>query len=156
MNRPRRGRARRPVTPEARPIPRTARLAQLLREIVAEELRRIDDEHLELVTITAVEVDAELNRAIVYFDSLRGPSGDAEVLEALAGHRVRFQATIARQIRARKTPVLHFRPDEVIRSAERIEEILRANPPSTAEAAGESFVGGEDDAGRGNVDGGHG
>ena len=45
--------------------PRTARLGELLREIVAEELERIDDQRLELVSITSVEVDADLNRAIV-------------------------------------------------------------------------------------------
>jgi ribosome-binding factor A len=29
---------------------------------------------------------------------------------------------------ARKTPILSFRPDEVIRSAARIEELLRKKP----------------------------
>lgn len=122
MNRPRRG--RRPTT-SARPVPRTARLNELLRQIVAEELERIDDERLELVTITDVDVDRELNRAIVRFDSLQGPEGDAPILVALGERRIRLQAAIARQIRARKTPILEFRPDDVIRSAERIERILR-------------------------------
>jgi ribosome-binding factor A len=36
-----------------------------------------------------------------------------------------LQAAVGRQIHARKTPVLQFRPDEVIRQAERIEQILR-------------------------------
>ena len=153
MNRPRRGRPRRPVAPDARPVARTARLAELVREIVADELRRIDDERLELVTITAVDVDAELNRAIVFFDSLRGASADAEVAEAMAGHRVRLQAAIGRQMRARKTPVLQFRADEVIRTAERIEEILRMNPPSSAAEAGD---GPGDRGGERDVDGGRG
>jgi ribosome-binding factor A len=96
-----------------------------LREVVAEELERIDDERLELVSVTSVDVDADLNRAIVFFDSVSGEAGDAEVLEAFAAHRVRLQSAIGRQIHARKTPVLQFRPDEVIRSAERIEQILR-------------------------------
>ena len=52
--------------------PRTVRLGELLREVLAEELERIDDPRLELVSITNVEVDAELNRAIVSFDSLAG------------------------------------------------------------------------------------
>jgi ribosome-binding factor A len=103
-------------------------LNELLREVVAEELTRIDDDKLELVSVTAIDVDADLNRAIVYFDSLAGAAADASVLEALSGHRRRLQAAIGRQIHARKTPVLLFRPDEVIRSAERIEEILRQNP----------------------------
>ena len=55
--------------------PRTVRLGELLREVVAEELERVDDPRLELVSITTVDVDADLNRAIVYFDSLAGEAG---------------------------------------------------------------------------------
>jgi ribosome-binding factor A len=121
-------RRRPPRSATSNQAPRTARLNELLREVVAEELTRIDDEQLELVSVTSIDVDADLNRAIVYFDSLAGDAGDAAVLDALAGHRRRLQAAIGRQIHARKTPVLVFRPDEVIRSAERIEEILRQNP----------------------------
>ena len=105
--------------------PRTVRLGELLREVLAEELDRIDDPRLELVSITSVDVDADLNRAIVYFDSVVGEAGDPEVLEAFGACRVRLQAAVGRQIHARKTPILQFRPDEVIRSAERIDEILR-------------------------------
>ena len=106
-------------------VPRTARLNQVLREIVAEELERIDDERLEHVHITTVDVDSDLNRAIVYYDSLAGEAGDAVVLEAFARAAVRLQAAVGRQLHARKTPVLEFRPDDVLRSAERIDQILR-------------------------------
>lgn len=105
--------------------PRTARLNQLVQQIVAEELERIDDERLEHVHVTSVDVDSDLNRAIVYYDSLAGEAGDADVLEALASRRVRLQAAVGRQLHARKTPVLEFRPDDVVRSAERIDQILR-------------------------------
>jgi ribosome-binding factor A len=94
---------------------------------VAEELERIDDPRLELVSITSVDVDADLNRAIVSYDSLDGEAGDAEILQAFGAHRVRLQSAVGRQIHARKTPVLQFRPDEVIRTAERIEQILRTD-----------------------------
>ena len=107
--------------------PRSARVGQTLREIIADDLVRIGDERLEFVTITQIEVDDELNRAHVMFDSLAGEEGDAAIIEALEEHRVRLQSSIARQIRAKKTPVLDFRPDDVIRSAERIDEILRAD-----------------------------
>jgi ribosome-binding factor A len=121
---------RRPPRPaSARQAPRTARLGELLREVVGEELLRIADERLELVSVTSIDVDNDLNRGIVYFDSLAGEAGDAEVLEAFGEHRRALQRAIGRQIHARKTPVLEFRPDDVIRSAERIERILRENPP---------------------------
>jgi ribosome-binding factor A len=107
--------------------PRSARLSETLREVIADELVRIDDERLAFVTITAVDVDNELNRAVVYFDSLQGEDGDATLLEVLEEHRRRIQASINRQMRTKKTPVLVFRPDDVIRAAERIEDILRAD-----------------------------
>jgi ribosome-binding factor A len=109
-------------------VPRVARLNELLREILADELERIDDERLDLVTITNVDVDADLNRAIVRYDSFAGEEGDARILEALSERRVRLQAALGRQMRVRKTPILEFRPDEVLRSAERIDDILRSNP----------------------------
>ncbi len=95
--------------------------------MIAEELVKIDDERLALVTITAIDVDNELNRAHVYFDSLDGPDGDAALLEALEEHRRRIQSSINKQMRTKKTPVLVFRPDDVIRAAERIEDIIRAD-----------------------------
>ena len=107
--------------------PRSARVGETLREIIAEELVRIDDERLAFVTVTGIDVDQELNRAIVFYDSLDGEDGDEAILEALGSHRVRLQASIGRQIRAKKTPILYFEPDAAIRSAERIDEILRAD-----------------------------
>ena len=101
-----------------------------------DELVRIDDERLSFVTIPRVEVDSEMNRGVVYFDSLSGEEGDAEIIEALDEHRIRLQSSVGRQVRAKKTPILSFRPDEVIRSAEHIDRILAASetlperPPS--------------------------
>jgi ribosome-binding factor A len=105
--------------------PRSARVGETLREIIAEELVRVDDERLAFVTVTGIEVDNELNRAHVYFDSLAGEDGDAEIIDALSEHRTRLQSSIAKQIRAKKTPILDFRPDIALRSAERIDDILR-------------------------------
>src|SRR3954471_23323518 len=103
-------RVRRPAGASAHRYPRTARLNESLREVIAEELTRIDDERLDLVTITAIDVDPEMNRAIVFFDSLLGEDGDAGILAALAKHRVRIQASVGRQVRAKKTPILTFKP----------------------------------------------
>jgi ribosome-binding factor A len=115
---------RRPAAPSTHRYPRTARLNESLREVIAEELIRIDDERLSLVAITAIDVDSEMNRAVVFYDSLVGPEGDDEITAALAQYRVRIQSAVGRQVRAKKTPILSFRPDDAIRAALRIEEIL--------------------------------
>jgi ribosome-binding factor A len=105
--------------------PRSARVGETLREIIAEELVRIGDERLEFVTVTGIDVDNELNRAHVFYDSLAGEDGDEEIIAALGEHRARLQSSIGRQIRAKKTPILDFQPDDALRSAERIDDILR-------------------------------
>ena len=116
---------RRTAAPSTHRYPRTARLNESLREVIAEELIRIDDERLSLVAITAIDVDPEMNRAIVFYDSLVGEDGDDEIGAALAEHRVRIQSAVGRQVRAKKTPILSFKPDDAIRAAERIERVLR-------------------------------
>ena len=103
----------------------------MLREVIADELTRIDDERLDLVTVTSIDVDPEMNRAIVYYDSMAGESGDDAIQEALGEHRARIQSSINRQMHARKTPILSFKPDEVIRAAERIDELLRRKPDTS-------------------------
>jgi ribosome-binding factor A len=102
--------------------PRTARLNELVRQIVAEELERIDDERLTLVTVVDVVCEADLRWATVYVTGLGGPEDDAAIIEALGDH---LQATINRQARFKRTPELIFAADEVTRSANRIETILR-------------------------------
>jgi ribosome-binding factor A len=106
-----------------REYPRTARLNQLIQEIVAEELERIDDDRLGFFTVVAVDVDNDLNKAIIWYTSLADESD--ELAEALEEHRRPLKSAIARQTRLKKTPDLEFRPDEVTRNADRIETILR-------------------------------
>ena len=108
-----------------RRVARTARLSETLREVIADELTKIDDDRLGFVTITTVDVDSEMNRGIVFYDSMQGAEGDEQILEALNDHRKRLQSVIADQVRARRTPVLQFRPDDAIRAAQRIDEVLR-------------------------------
>jgi ribosome-binding factor A len=121
----------------AREYPRTARLNRLFQEILAEELERIDDERLELVTIMSVDCDASLERAIVYYESLGGVDDDADVLEGLAEAKARLRSAVGRQARVKRTPELLFRPDDVVRGARRVEDLLRGLPATDADADAE-------------------
>ena len=103
--------------------PRTARVNELCREILADELERVDDDRLHLVTITHVDVDPDLRHARVEFSSLG--EGEEEAAEALLEHRGRLQGAIGRQARLKRTPELRFVVDTVIARGARIEELLR-------------------------------
>ncbi len=103
-----------------RRYPRTARVNHVVQEVVADELERIDDDRLEMATVTGVEVDPDLRHATVWLSSL---SSESE--EALGQHRVRLQAAIGRQMRMKRTPELRFRMDPAVQSGQRVEDILR-------------------------------
>jgi ribosome-binding factor A len=101
-------------------------LNELLREIIADELARIDDERLDWVSVTHVKTDRSLDRAEVFFTAALGEEdAEADLVPVFEEHRIRLQNAIGRQARLRRTPPLYFTPDHVLRSAERIEDILR-------------------------------
>jgi len=102
--------------------PRTARVNQVLREVLAEEIERLADadERLRLLTVTAVDTATDLCRATVYFASLPDDG-----LAALTDQRIHLQRVVARQMRLRRTPQLGFTADPAIQSGDKIEQILR-------------------------------
>lgn len=104
---------------------RSSRLNELLREIIAEELKRIEDERLDWVSITHVRTDRSLDRAVVLFTAaLAEPEDEEALVEVFEEHRKRLQAAIGRQTNLRRTPPLLFEPDLHLRSASRIEDLL--------------------------------
>lgn len=102
--------------------PRTARLNALLQEVLAEELRRLEDldERLGLITVTGVQCDPDLRHATVLLAHL-----DDEVAEALEAHRRALQSALGTQLRLRRTPTLAFLADPAIEAGERVEAALR-------------------------------
>ncbi len=101
--------------------PRTARLNEVVQEVVASELERLSDPRLEMVTITGVEVRADLSTAIVFYSALNSP----DAAKALASAAPRLREVLGRGMRVRQVPELVFRPDPAIETGARIDQILR-------------------------------
>jgi ribosome-binding factor A len=110
-------------------FPRSARVNEILREVLAETIERLAefDRRLELVTVTAVQCDPDLRRATVLLASL-----DEEDAVALEEVRVRLQAAVSQQVRLKRTPLLTFAADPAVAHGQRIEDLLRTVPPATA------------------------
>ena len=104
---------------------RTDRVNELLREIIAEQLTKEDDGDLAFVTITAVDVDREFEKARVYYTTVDGDDENETVVAALGEFRPKARRAVGQQARIRRTPDLEFLPDDVQRRAERIETILK-------------------------------
>lgn len=129
--------SRRRATPSR--FPRTARVNEVLREVIASDLERYeeDDPRLELVTVTAVETEPDLRHATVYFSALGTKAEPHEVVEALEQNRTNLQAAVARSVRLKRTPQLMFRPDAGITEGQRVEEILRSIHKEDGDSASE-------------------
>lgn len=108
--------------------PRVQRVNQAIREVIADELELIDDDRLQLLTITGIGADPDFRRATVWFASMKDSAEGAheDDLEVLGEHRVRLQAAIARQLQLKRTPELRFAPDPARAAATRVEDILRS------------------------------
>jgi ribosome-binding factor A len=105
---------------------RLDRVNHALQEVLGDELELIDDDRLELVTVTGTRVAPDLRSAVVWFSSLSLSHKEPESVAAvLAEHRARLQAAVARQLRLRRTPELTFAHDPAIEAGTRVEDILR-------------------------------
>src|SRR5471032_1378996 len=74
---------------------RTARLNEVMLEVLADELERMSDPRLELVTLTGVDVSRDLAYATVYYSTLGATTAEvsplfeehaADALRAAASH----------------------------------------------------------------------
>lgn len=121
------------MTHATRRYERTARINEVVREVLADELERLSDPRLGFVTVTGVEVTPDLRQATVYYSALAPAGADAEAqaeaanetAAALRSATAHLQAEIGRQVRMKYTPHLVFREDPAIRTGERVDEILR-------------------------------
>lgn len=101
---------------------RSDRVGSTIRAVLSEELIRIDDPEIDFITITEVEVDRELSRAIVFCSTMNLEDNDLEVLrEEYAGP---LRHAIATQTDLRRAPQLRFLIDPGLASGSRIGDIL--------------------------------
>lgn len=103
---------------------RMLRVNSTLREVLADEIERMNDTRLEFVSVTAVNTAPNLRHAVVYIDVL-GEESHQPALAALRGAAKRLQSVIGAEVRMKYTPTLEFAVDPAITGGARIEKILR-------------------------------
>lgn len=118
--------------------PNSRRLSETAREIIASILvSEVSDPRLELVTVTGAEVSPDRSVMLVFVST--DPDRYDEVLAGLESAKGRIRSLLGKSITWRVTPELRFYIDESVDSGMRMEEALRAVPPTlVAERAAES------------------
>lgn len=103
---------------------RMLRVNSTIREVLADEIERMSDSRLEMVSVTAVDTSPDLRQATVFVDVL-SEDRRQDALEALRGAAKRLQSVLGSEIRMKYTPALQFEMDPGVTGGERIDAILR-------------------------------
>jgi ribosome-binding factor A len=128
---------------------RTARVNEVAREVLADQLGRLGDPRLSSVTLTAVDVSSDLSHATVFYTVLDiddAEAGDTVGEEAEAGLRSAaplLRSALGRQVRWRHVPELRFRVDPGVARGRRVDQILREIHHADHEVPGEPGQHGE-------------
>ncbi len=120
-----------------RQYPRSARVNEVVQQVIAEELERLSDPRLGFVTITGVDVSADLRHADVFYTVLGSEQEHIDTAAGLKAAKSLLRATLGRQVRMKYLPDLHFAEDPGLEQGLRIEAILRGiqdQEKATAEA----------------------
>ena len=105
-------------------FPRSRRVNAIIQEVLAEEIERLTDPRLGLVTVTGVDAAPDMRHATVFVSTIEVDRID-ESLKGLAAAAPRLRAALGREIRTKYTPELEFKADMGVIAGERIEAILR-------------------------------
>lgn len=105
---------------------RPERLGELIRETVAEFLTTsARDPRIGFVTVTGVQVSADLGHATVQVSVMGSDEEKERSLEGLASAARFLRGQLARELRLRTSPEIHFRLDRGLEHAQRIEQVLK-------------------------------
>jgi ribosome-binding factor A len=104
--------------------PRTDRVGEEFREILAEAIQGLKDPRVGFVTVTGVKVSPDLHVAWVYYTVLGDEKAAASTRAALRSAAPHLRHELGRQIRLKVTPELRFEQDQLSVSAERIDALI--------------------------------
>lgn len=109
--------------------------AQLRRELGTLVHSAVREHGLPSVSVSDVEVTRDLAHAKVFFTALQ-PERSKEALEGLRALSRQLRFELGRAVKLRHVPELHFQYDDSFDRGERIENLLRENPPLADDDAG--------------------
>lgn len=104
---------------------RLKRLNEQLKRELSQLIRaEVRDPRVGQVTITGVEVAADLGSARIYVRTVEGGDDLESSLEGLDAAAPFLRTTLGRTLRVRRIPELRFREDRSYEGARRITEVL--------------------------------
>jgi ribosome-binding factor A len=103
---------------------RLDRVRNLLRQVTSEILRQVKDPRVGFVTVTDVEVSADLRHARIFVSVMGDAAARAEALKGLQSARGFVRHELMAQVTLRHIPELSFHIDDSLDRGMRVNELL--------------------------------
>ena len=111
-------------------VRRAERVGEAVREVIAELLlREIKDPRIGMITLTGVELSADLRHGKVYFSCVGDEAARQRSLSGLRSAAGFIKAQVTRRLHLRYAPELTFVFDAAIEVADRLASLLRDARP---------------------------
>jgi ribosome-binding factor A len=120
---------------------RQKRVADRLLQEVSALLLSMNDPRLNLVTVTVVNIDRELEHANIFVSTVGDEARRKEVMQVLDGAKGYIRREVSHRIQLRRAPELLFHWDPSPEKAEHIAHLLdeiKSSPPPAAGPANPS------------------
>jgi ribosome-binding factor A len=106
---------------------RPDRVGDQIRQELSELLARgeVHDPGIGFITLTRVQVTADLQLARVYYTTMGDPAARRDTAKALKRATPFLRRHVGQRLQLRRVPELEFRFDESVAQQDRIEQILR-------------------------------
>ena len=103
---------------------RMRRVNESLRQVLSEALLDLKDPRIGFVTVTGVQVTADLRRAWVSYTVLGDDKQQRSTAAGLRSATPHLRQALGRQVRLRNLPELEFQVDQTLAQHQQIEEII--------------------------------
>ena len=102
-----------------------SRVNSLVHKVIAQELEELDDDDLELCTVTGVSISPDLRHGDIYILVLGDDTRNDLALIALDKYKGKIKKKLGQEIRIKYMPDIHFKGDPSIEEGQKIEVLIK-------------------------------
>lgn len=113
---------------------RPRRVGDQMRAVLAELLQNeVKDPGVGFVTVTEVRMSSDLQYATVFVSVMGDEAAEIQSLASLRRAAPFLRSEVGKRLRLRHTPEIRIQLDQTLAQSDRIEELLRENPPTSGD-----------------------
>ena len=109
------------------------RVDESIRQVLSEHIGELKDPRIGFVTVTGVKTSPDLRQARVYVSVLGNERKRNDTLAGLASAHGVLQATLASELRMKRTPQLTFEYDPTVAEGVRMTQLIDELAPDDSE-----------------------